>query len=172
MGNLGTVISSFGDRGDAASSTGSLNAKIVQLLAYIESTSQLNGTTGVLVQYPVGTANGTNITGGNPAWTLGAWTEMVAASVLSSHVLVGFFCVTVNVNAWFQIDIGEGGAGAEVVKFRTSFMASASGPDGASTKWFFPGYRLTANARCAVRAATNNASNTFNLFLYFVPRPL
>lgn len=177
MGNLGTVISSLGNLGDTASSTGSLNAKIKQLLAYIESAAQFEGTlgtNGVLVQYPLGSSgtNGINITGGNPAWTFGSYFELVPANTLASHVLVGVFCLMYNVNAEFQIDIAEGAAGSEVVKWRTTFIGANRAVDGSSAKWLFPGYRLSANARCAVRAATNNASNTFNILLYFAGRPL
>lgn len=172
MGNLGTVISSLGDRGNAASSTGSINAKVAQMLANIPSGGLTNGTQGVPIWYP-SVADGIYAAGSATPWAAGAWQQIVAASVLTGHCLIAVMAGNINVNMLgAQLEIGEGGAGAEVAKYKMGAGLGEFQGNGNQISYLVPPLKITANARVAVRGYCTLGSNQMVSWYIFAPRPL
>lgn len=174
MSNFSAILGSLGYNTDAANTSGSAHAKLTQLLARITSTSLYEGTQAIPVIYP-NLAVPVQITSGSTAGTFGSYGQIVAASVLTAHSLVAlhFEGFSSPIGTW-AVEIGEGGAGAEVVKWRAGFSLGRDINYDESTMpdWFFPGYQVTANARMAARCthSTNNALS-MNVWGIFVPRP-
>ena len=132
--------------------------------------TQRIGFTGIPLIYPTA-ATGIVITGGNPAWSDGAYSIVVAANVLTGHALVGYSIKQINVNAQFHFDIAEGAPAAEVVKFRAVWTAQNTDSQD-ETIWLPRPVYTTPNAAISVRARTSNAANTFAIWLIYQPVPL
>lgn len=166
LSRFGEITRSLGRRADAASSTGSANAKLKQLLAYIESTALFEGTTKVSVAYPV--AAPVTLTGG-AAYTYGAWAEVVAASTLAGHVLL-YAAFQDASQLLYHVQIGTGGAGSEVAIAEVAFRGG--GTTLASTIIpLNPNVQIPANARVAARVHENGGAGTVTIYIGVRPRP-
>jgi hypothetical protein len=110
---------------------------------------------------------------GGGAWIYQAWTEIVAANVLTSHALGYLYLLTGSGSAAaFQLRVGTGASGSEVGigEWRGSFSSTGVIP----VKLFvFPLIIVPANARVAVQGACGAASAfTLEVKLGFYPTPL
>lgn len=175
MSNFSALLPNLGYQADSASATGSAQAKLAQLLAYIESTALFEGSQVLPVIYP-NLASPASIVSGATAGTYGSYVDIVAANVLTGHSLVGLLLKGASspVGTW-SVDIAEGAAGSEVVKWRSgysNYSGDINTMDSIMPDWFFPGYKVTANARISARCtnSTNNAL-TMGVWGIFAPRP-
>ena len=125
----------------------------------------VNGTTQVPVVYPDG-ANPTLLTGDVTGWTYGSYAEIVAASVLTGHNLIGM-TIYMNQGDYFQIQIAQG---TTVVGTFMAFSISVVGPG------FYipidPPIQIPVNAQVQGRIRAENGSRTCRVALTFVPRPI
>lgn len=129
-----------------------------------------NGSTGSWLVAPDST-NGIAITSsGN--WNLGSWFQIQSSGTLSSHSLAAV-CVGNASAQQFQIEIGTGAAGSEVVVWRGRvdiITTAGSYPVIPVT----PPVQIPVNERVAARNATDAGSTTttFRIATVFVPRPI
>ena len=147
---------------------------MANLSAILSGVNRLrNGATGASVAYPV-LAGPVTVTSGTSAWGLGAWSQIVAANTIGTVALTGAWCNVAAPATNYQIEIGAGGAGSEVVVHR--FIAdrkqvTAVGVSDRYTSWFAVPVQLTIDARLAVRTADDGGSNTIDIKLLVTPRP-
>lgn len=166
---LSSLQIALGFRGDTASPTGSANGKLAALVPLV------SGLTGVrLVKPDLAVA----VTVPNPAtsnWAWGAYAEIVAASVLAAHSLVGIYARAGDngSQADIQIAVAVGGAGAEVEIGRWALERSgvATASAIALDQLVFPGRQIPANARVAARIALSPNGSDVKCYLSFDPRP-
>lgn len=131
----------------------------------------LSGTSGALVVRPNLAASVAVVTS-TSAWTYGAWSEIVAASDLTGHMLVGIWLFDEGGAAIeYQVQIGEGGAGSEAVistvPWRREALANV-----ANTHYIPLLRKVTASARVAARATSGNANTEdISVKCVFLPRP-
>jgi hypothetical protein len=171
MSSLGSIIDSLesdlGAKDDAASTTGSANAKLASLLALLPL---VNGTAGVSKGYP-NLANAIVLSTHASAWTYGSYTQIVAASTLAAHMLLGLVVTAVGQDDEYQVMIGTGGGGSETDLAEFRFRTVSGGqmqvipfPDGPRI--------IPANARIAGKAASKLGGASATVAIWVAPRPL
>lgn len=175
MGALSGIFSAIGQRGDAASATGSANAKLQQLLVELGAASGTPtgilraGVTGVTIARPDFGAGAANCIDGG-AWTYSAWVEIVAAGVLAAHNLA---LVTMdglnNANQDEHMQIGVGGAGAEVAIWQAHWTQGTGNIHHVFP--IFPHKQIAANGRVSVRGGSQSGGENFKTACMFDPRP-
>lgn len=118
--DLSSFLEIIGRKGDVASVTGSVNAKLAALLSLVQ------GTTGVGVTFRSGTGSiaivNSTTSGTVDTWT--PWQQIVAASTIPAcmitHVLMGGFLGNSCTSIPFQI--GAGGSGSETTIWEGMFL--------------------------------------------------
>lgn len=161
---LGEVFRSLGRPADAASVSGSAQARLKALMA------MTSGTTVAPVMRP-DLANSVNVGTGAGAWGYGSWVQICAASSLAAHMCAFVAIFAVGQDDEYQIAIGHGGAGSEVVAGEYSFrtVTSAIVQNGPVFTLPIP-LQIPANARVAVKCASKLGAASLNLKLGFYPR--
>ncbi len=104
---IGELLASLGRKGDAASVTGSANAKLARLLAMYSQ----------VIKYPVGAqAHAVPLAAVPTAYvTYGAYVDLVAAATFNfDGDVIGYEIVPSNTSLYGDFKIAKGGVGAEV----------------------------------------------------------
>ena len=169
------------DRLDAiadALADGALSAARVAALDNLDalvSTRTTGITSGQLLVRPIG-SDGVDVNGSFGAWTYTAWTEIVAAGVVTSHALsrieVSGGTNVINTEV-MEFQLAHGAAGAEVIMgtWRVVGLTTANAVTRA-IELAVP-ISVAANARVAARIRDASGNNSMRFFaLDFVPRPL
>lgn len=163
---ISEIFNSIGRKGDSASLTGSLNAKLTSLLPLVQGTTKVSF---VKPTQPGAPASGT--TGGSVN-TFGSWAEVVAASVLPACAITHVAINDVNSNEGFMYQIGTGGAGSESAIWDGIQADSQQGAPQFRAPLAMPRpLRIAANTRVSVRAISNGFSVPFTVVLMFIPTP-
>lgn len=119
-------------------------------------------TTG-LTKIAPSAAGAVAVTAGGSAWTNGAWVQLLAATSASA-VLLGINAISSGSgNREYEVEIGTGGAGAEITFATLAFHhGNISGPN----VWLFPipisgianGARIAARIRCATASSSTSVA--------------
>lgn len=175
---IGELLAHIGRKGDAASSTGTLHAKVTD----IKDNLGKSITNNTPITYPAGAFAAASSGAGND--TYGSWVEIIAANTLTGHALVAILISWPDTNGGIVsgvheafVQIGEGAAAAEAAIGTWAFgFAAVSGTT--SPRLVIPvtpARQITANARISARtkiiAGTNNAGFGLTVAGVFVPRP-
>lgn len=171
MGNLSAIyaqlLTNLGQNADAASTTGTANAKLAALLTLVQ------GTTGVGVTFRGNSIAIVNSTSSGTGYTWTPWQEIVAASVIPNcmitHVLMGGFLGSTITVIPFQI--GAGGAGSESAIWDGIQADSQQGSPLRTPITLPRPLRIAANTRVSVRAISNGQDVPFYVVLIFMPTP-
>ena len=134
-----------------------------------------NGTLGTSLIYPA-LAGSVVPTAGVGAYVLGAYSQIVAASVIGSAMLTGVVLAVETVDSdGFQFQVAQGGAGAETAVWWAAFRQKRTSDVGYDPGLYFPvvpARQLTTNARLSVAVASGGGSNaSLGFWLIVTPRP-
>lgn len=132
--------------------------------------AEQNGMTGVPILYPANAA-AVAPTSGTPAFTLGAYTQVVAA-VTGLLGLSGVYHTTNSEAIETIIEIAQGAAASEVVVWRGRVKTQSATADAPMFFPIWPYIRLTSGVRLAVRTGTSIATHTCSVAVQCVPLPL
>lgn len=170
INDLSSFLDIIGRKGDSASVTGSVNAKLASLLSLVQ------GTTGVGVTFRNNSIAIVNSTTAGTVDTWSAWQQIVAASTIPAcmitHVLMGGFLGNTCTSIPYQI--GTGGSGSEVVIWEGMFLNPNTT---ASGRYLVPlpvPVLIAANTRLTGRCAPSgpNVSQGWKLTIVYQPTPV
>jgi hypothetical protein len=161
-GSIADLVNAIEGRSASVATAGSIAQRINAISAFDGSTTSISLVRPALTDAITVTDGG--------AWTLGGWTEIVAAAVLTSHSLVAIVPEQGSLAAAYEVEIGEGGAGSEAVIARTVLRVVA-GTNASHPIYIVPARDITANARVAARIASSVGGATMRFHLIFLPRP-
>lgn len=145
-------------------------------LDQIKSTAALlSGTANAPIVLPIKAAAPSPSSGAS-VWGLGAYVQVVGSGVIAAGMIIGVFWDTQTAGAdeWDQWDIGVGASGAEVVVATGSGRRAAISPGSEIvTTTFFPGIKVAANARIAVRFASSaTGAGGRDCYVAYLPTPI
>lgn len=143
-----------------------LNAILSRVNNILTTTTVTYGTTGAVSQAGVGSSGFDG-----PS----AWTQYLSSGKLNGHALVSMLLVPGSTygNQTVVVDVGNGAAGSEVVKYRVNVVFSSTTQTVPVP--VIPFVAMNANERVAFRTSatsTGGGGNQINLIaMNFVPRP-